>query len=180
MNELSPERELEERRNERRRRVLFFGKISDATGAQVAECAISNVSPKGAQVRLYADHSFPDRVYLIDAKTQSAHLADVIWRRGERWGLSFVETYDLEKAVPERLKFLKRLFIDTKLRQIEVLEGKGFTLEEALDAIGTARAVYERWRRESLLREQTREKMERLVSESADVLRTLANLPDDE
>jgi hypothetical protein len=159
--------------------VLFFGKISDATGAKVADCAISNVSPKGAQVRLYADHSFPNRVYLIDAKTQSAHLAQVIWRRRERWGLRFVETLDLEKAVPTNLKFLKRLFIDSKLRQIEVLEGKGFTLEEALDAIGTTRTDYERWRRESLLREQTREKMERLVNESADMLRSLANLPEE-
>jgi hypothetical protein len=142
----------EDRRNERRRRVLLFGKLSDSTGAHVAECAISNVSPAGAQVRLYTDDSFPDHVYLIDAKTHSAHWAEVIWRRGQRWGLNFAETYDLDQDVPPRLKFLQRLLVETKLHQVELLEARGFTLEEALDAIGTTRTLYERWRRDSLLR----------------------------
>ena len=156
MNKVSPEHEADgmERRNERRRRVLFFGKLSDETGTRVVECGISNVSAAGAQVRLYAEHSLPDQVYLIDAKTSSAHWAEIIWRRGLRWGLSFAETYDLEKDVPEKQKFLKRILVETKLRQIEVLEGKGFTLDEALDAVGATRTLLERWRRDSLLRPQ--------------------------
>jgi hypothetical protein len=154
MNKLSPEHEVDQddRRNEPRRRVLFFGKLSDPTGAQIVECAISNVSAKGAQVRLFAEHSFPDQVFLIDAKTNLAHLAEIVWRRGNRWGLNFTETHDLEKDAPANLQFLKRLLIETKLRQIELLEGKGFSLDEALDAIGGTRTLYERWRRESLLR----------------------------
>jgi hypothetical protein len=181
MNELSPEHELdrEDRRNERRRRVLLFGKLSDATGVDVVECAISNLSKTGAQVRLYTDHSFGDSTFLIDAKTSSAHLAKIIWRQGLRWGLRFTETYDLQKDIPAKLAFLKRLLIETKLRQVGLLEGKGFTLDEALDAIGATRTDYERWRRESFLREETRAKMERLMNENAEMLRTLANLPDE-
>jgi hypothetical protein len=154
MKEPSLEHEAagEDRRHARRRRVLLFGKLSDATGSHVAECAISNVSPSGAQVKMYTDDSFVDQVYLIDTKTHSAHWGEIIWRRGQRWGLRFAETYDLDQDVPQKLKFLKRLFVETKLRQIELLEGRGFTLDEALDAVGATRTHYERWRRDNLLK----------------------------
>jgi PilZ domain len=164
----------EERRNERRRRVLFFGKVADATGAEVAECAISNLSAIGAQLRLYGDYAPPSQVYLIDAKTHSAHLSEVIWHRGDRLGLSFRTTFDLEKEIPERLHFLKTLLIATKLRQVELLEGKGFSLDEALEAIGATRTAYERWRREHLLHEETRTTIDRLVVENTNLLKTLA------
>jgi len=164
----------EERRNERRRRVLLFGRVSDATGAQIGECAISNLSAAGAQVRLYTEDSFPSHIYLIDAKTHSAHLSEIIWQRADRLGLSFRETYDLDKEIPDRLSFLKTLLIDTKLRQVEMLEAKGFTLDEALEAIGATRTTYERWRREGLLHEETRVTMERLLVENTNLLKTLA------
>jgi len=157
----------EERRNERRRRVLLFGRLSDLTGAKTVECAISNVSPTGAQVRLYAEHALGERVYLIDAKTHSAHLAAIIWRRGDRLGLHFIETYDLEREIPERIAFLKGLFIETKLRQIALLEAKGFTREEALEAIGATLMLFERWRR-----------VARSSAENVEVLRHLESLPD--
>ena len=169
----------EERRNERRRRVLFFGKISDALGAQVAECAISNLSPMGAQVRLYAEQTLPSQVYLIDPKTHSAHLSEIIWQRGDRIGLSFRETLDLDKEIAERLHFLKTLLIETKLKQVELLETKGFTLDEALEAIGATRTSYERWRREGLLHEETRTTMERLMVENTNLLKTLAAARDE-
>src|SRR5262245_21319908 len=107
MNRLSPEYELDrdDRRNERRRRVLSFGKLSEKTGAQLVECAISNVSAHGAEIRLYTDYSFPDHVFLIDAKMNLAHSAEIVWRRGQRWGLNFAETHDLEKYVPANLQF---------------------------------------------------------------------------
>jgi hypothetical protein len=182
MTKISPERgedSGEERRNERRRRVLLFGKISDPTGAQVAECAISNLSPIGAQIRLYGEYLPPSQVYLIDAKTLSAHLSEVIWHRSDRLGLSFRTTLDLEKEIPERLHFLKTLLIATKLRQVELLEGKGFTLDESLEAIGATRTTYERWRREVLLHEEARATMERLMVENTNLLRTLADSEDD-
>jgi hypothetical protein len=169
----------EERRNERRRRVLLFGKVSDATGAHVAECAISNLSAIGAQIRLYGEHTPPSHVYLIDAKTHSAHLSEVIWRRGDRVGLSFLTTFDLDKEIPERLHFLKTLLIATKLRQVELLEGKGFTLDESLEAISATRTAYERWRREVLLHEETRATMERLMVENTNLLKTLADQADE-
>lgn len=164
----------EERRNERRRRVLLFGKLSDATGTQVGDCAISNLSAAGAQIRLYTEDSFPSHVYLIDAKTHSAHHAEIIWQRADRLGLSFRETYDLNKEIPGRLSFLKTLLIETKLRQVEMLEAKGFTLEEALEAISATRTAYERWRRETLVHEETRVTMERLLVENTNLLKALA------
>jgi hypothetical protein len=169
----------EERRYERRRRVLLFGRVSDATGGEVGYCAISNLSAAGAQVRLYTEGSFPSHVYLIDAKTHSAHLSEIMWQRADRLGLSFRERFDLDNEVPERLSFLKTLLIETKLRQVEMLEAKGFTLDEALEAIGAARATYERWRRESLLHEETRVTMERLLVENTNLLKTLAATHDD-
>src|SRR5688572_21926222 len=147
MSEMSQQHDSgDERRNERRRRVLLFGKISDATGSQVSECAISNLSADGAQVRLPTDQSLPSCVYLIDAKTHAAHLCDIIWHRGDRLGLSFRQTFDLDKPMPDRLGFLKPLLIETKLKQVELLEAKGFTHDEALDAICATRTDYERWR----------------------------------
>ena len=165
----------EERRGERRRRVLLFGRISDATGSQTAECAISNLSVSGAQVRLYVDQSFPSLIYLLNAKTHTAHLSEIVWHGEGRMGLCFRETYDLEKDIPERLNFLKTLLVNTKLRQVELLEAKGFSLAEAIDAIGATRIAYERWRREALIHEETRSTMERLMVENTNLLRTLAS-----
>jgi hypothetical protein len=164
----------EERRIERRRRVLFFGRISDATGAQVADCAISNLSLTGAQVRLYAERTLPRLIYLIEAKTHTAYLSQVVWQRGDRVGLCFQKTFDLDKEIDERLHFLKTLLIETKLKQVDLLEVKGFTLDEALEAIGATRTTYERWRREELLHEETRATMERLIVENTNLLKTLA------
>ena len=164
----------EERRVERRRRVLFFGRISDATGAQVADCAISNLSPTGAQVRLYAERTLPRLVYLIEPKTHAAYLCQVVWQRDDRVGLSFRNTFDLDKEIDERLHFLKTLLIETKLKQVDLLEAKGFTLDEALQAIGATRTTYERWRREELLHEETRATMERLIVANTNLLKTLA------
>jgi len=165
----------DERRVERRRRVLFFGRLSDATGAQVTDCAISNLSLTGAQVRLYAEQTLPSQLYLIDPKTHAAYLSEIVWQRGDRLGLHFRETLDLDKEITGRLHFLKTLLIETKLKQIELLETKGFTLDEALEAIGATRTAYERWRREQLLHEETRTTMERLIVENTNLLKTLAS-----
>jgi hypothetical protein len=164
----------EERRAERRRRVLFFGRISDAMGSQVSDCAILNLSLTGAQVRLYAEQTLPSQVYLIDPKTHSAHLSEIVWQRGDRLGLHFRATLDLDKEIAGRLHFLKTLLIEAKLKQVELLEAKGFALDEALEAIGATRTVYERWRREELLHEETRATMERLIVENTNLLKTLA------
>ena len=168
----------EERRGARRRRVLLFGRISDATGSQTTECAISNLSVSGAQVRLYIDQSFPSLIYLLNAKTHTAHLSEIIWHRDGRMGLNFRETYDLEKDIPERLSFLKTLLVNTNLRQVGLLEAKGLSLAEALDAIGATRTIYERWRREEMLHEETRSTMERLMVENVNLLKTLASARD--
>jgi hypothetical protein len=164
----------DERRAERRRRVLLFGRIADATGATLADCAITNLSSTGAQVRLYAARKLPGLVYLIDPKTHTAHLCQVIWQREDRQGLCFHNTFDLDKEIDERLHFLKTLLIEAKLKQVELLEAKGFTLDQALEAIGATRMTYERWRREELLHEETRATMERLIVENTHLLRTLA------
>ena len=164
----------EERRVERRRRVLFFGRISDATGAQVADCAISNLSATGAQVRLYAARTLPKLVYLIEPKTHVAYLCEVMWQSGDRAGLHFRNTFDLDGDIDERLQFLKTLLIEAKLKQVELLEAKGFTLDEALEAIGTKRSTYERWRREELLHEETRATIERLLVENTNLLKALS------
>lgn len=169
----------EERRGARRRRVLLFGRISDATGAQIAECAISNLSLTGAQIRLYTEQSFPSLVYLLNSKTHAAHLSEIVWHSDGRMGLDFRETFDLDGDIPDRLSFLKTLLIDTKLRQVELLEAKGFTLNEALEAIGASRTSYERWRRESLLYEETRVTMDRLLVENTNLLKRLAAARDD-
>ena len=170
----------EERRVERRRRVLLFGRLSDATGAKLTDCAISNLSLSGAQVRPYTEKSFPRLVYLLEAKTHTAHLAEIVWQRDGRLGLSFRETFDLDGDIPDRLSFLKELLIDMKLKQVEMLEAKGFTLEEALEAIGATRTTYERWRRGEMLHEQTRVTMERLLVENTNLLKTFAAQADHE
>ena len=170
----------EERRGERRRRVLLYGRISDATGAKLTDCAISNLSLSGAQVRPYTEQPFPRLVYLLDAKTHAAHLSEIVWQRNGRLGLSFRETFDLDGDIPDRLSFLKTLLVDMKLKQVEMLEAKGFALEEALEAIGATRTTYERWRRGELLHEQTRVTMERLLVENTNLLKTLAAQADHE
>jgi hypothetical protein len=111
-----------DRRSDERRRVFLFGRLSDRTGEKAVECAIANVSHAGAQVRLYGEIELPNEAYLIDANTHSAHLANIVWREDDRLGLSFVATYNLEKPLPPKLNFLNCLFVETKLRQLELLE----------------------------------------------------------
>ena len=164
----------DERRGGRRRRVLFFGRIADATGALIADCAISNLSTTGAQIRLHGGQKPPKLVYLIEPKTHIAYLCEVVWRRDGRLGLRFHNTFDLDKDIDERLHFLKTMLIEAKLRQVELLEAKGFTLDEAIEAIGATRTTYERWRREELLHEETRATVERLTIENTNLLKTLA------
>jgi hypothetical protein len=164
----------EERRAERRRRVLLFGRLSDATGCHLSDCAISNLSATGAQVRLYAPRKLPRLVYLIDPKTHTAYLCEVIWQRDDRFGLCFTNTFDLDKEIDERLHFLKTQLVEAKLKQVELLEAKGLTLEQALEAIGATRTTYERWRREELLHEETRTTIERLTLENTTLLKSLA------
>jgi hypothetical protein len=179
LREQGTESSGDERRAERRRRVLFFGRLSDATGALVADCAISNLSATGAQVRLYAERTLPKLVYLIEPKTHVAYLCQVMWQRDDRAGLCFRNTFDLDKPIDERLHFLKTLLIETKLKQVELLEAKGFTLDEALEAIGTTRTTYERWRRDELLHEETRATIERLLVENTNLLKALAAAPNE-
>ena len=169
----------QERRNELRRRVLLLGTIADLASTPLAECTIRGLSDTGAQIRLRTDEPLPGAFYLVDAKHHRAHRAETVWRDDDLMGVKFRETVDLDGAIPLRLKFLKRLLGGAKLRQIEVLEAKGFALDDALAATGTTRPVYESWRRDGLLREEMRVTMERLLAENTNLLKTLAAARDD-
>jgi hypothetical protein len=164
-----------ERRMTRRRRVLLGGHIADPTGAWSAECTISNVSDGGAQIRIQPSDTPPDNVYLIDLKTHYAHLSRIAWQANDRVGLSFRETLDLETELPERLTFLKTMLIEAKLKQVEQLQHKGTSLEDALSATGVTRLGYDRWRRDRLINEAARGTMERLLGEYRNLLVILAS-----
>jgi hypothetical protein len=164
-----------ERRMTRRRRVLLGGHVADLAGAWAAECTISNVSEGGAQIRVQPCGSLPNDVYLIDLKTHYAHLSRIAWQANDRIGLSFRESLDLETELPERLTFLKAMLIEAKLKQVEQLQRKGISLEDALSATGVTRLGYDRWRRELLINEAARATMERLLGEYRNLLTILAS-----
>lgn len=73
----------------RRQRTLKSGLIMLPNGTSTLSCVIRNVTVAGAQIELPAAAGVPGEFTLVDVQSNRSYNAKVVWRKGNRWGLSF-------------------------------------------------------------------------------------------
>lgn len=79
----------EEKRIIRRQRVLKTGRIMLPNGVSTLSCIIRNINVAGAQIELPPTTAVPPKFALVDVQTGRSYNAEVVWQKGNRWGLSF-------------------------------------------------------------------------------------------
>ena len=101
-----------DKRRELRRRVLLSGKVVHSLGELTVNCAIQDLSATGARVRLPDDTLVGDPIYLINMSHGVAWRARVAWRRENRLGLEFSQSFDLSQENEAAPKVLRRLWLE--------------------------------------------------------------------
>lgn len=109
-------------------------------------CLIRDISQDGAQIRVNATLPVPEQGYMINLKTRSAHYVHAVWRRGSLTGLGLGEAYAINDLLPANLEFLKSLFHEAKMRQVDKLVSEGMGRSAALRRCGIAEDHYRRSR----------------------------------
>jgi hypothetical protein len=103
-----------------RHRTLLGGKLvfgdSDMPPTLTLDCTIRNISEGGAKVTLDDRQPLAPDLYLISITRRVAYRARVMWMKFPARGLQFLQTYFLEKAIPEELGFLRTLYVDLDWR----------------------------------------------------------------
>src|SRR5215510_3257840 len=118
-----------------RKLVVLGGVIADPNGESAVDCTIRDINERGAQVESPRKLQQSDEVFLLNTRSESAHLATVAWIKGERTGLSFIRSYSLEAALPSQLEFLGRLLIEAKFRRVKALTERGIPVGDAIRAV---------------------------------------------
>lgn len=99
-----------------RRRVLLAGKLVYGDADLTMDCAIRDLSPGGARVRIQGPVALPSRLKLIEVKTGRAFDCEVAWRRMPEVGLRFLGAHDLTHDAGGDLKMLKRVWVEAANR----------------------------------------------------------------
>lgn len=135
-----------ERRKAERKRAFTAGLLAYGGGAFVLDCLIRDIGATGAQIRTSTAQAMPNDAYLIDLKTWMGYQANRVWYRSSLAGFSFEKEYPLSGALPAQLEFLRELFIEGQLRQVDRLTAQGLPIRDALSKLGVTDATYFRWR----------------------------------
>ena len=80
---------MDEKRRIPRQRTLKTGRIVFANGSFTVDCAIRNISDKGARLQVPTTVAIPDRFTLVEAQGGASRAAQVIWRKGDLMGITF-------------------------------------------------------------------------------------------
>ncbi len=89
-----------ERRKSRRERLMFNGRIADASGTLVLDRAILDISAADVDGRLDETQFSPDGGCLIDVKNHTAYQTKLVWRHGPRAGFCSNQGYPVNKTPP--------------------------------------------------------------------------------
>ena len=106
----APVSDRAEQRSVTRNRVLLVGKLVYGACAFTPECAIRNITDRGASVRLAPGLQLPRVVSLIETASGRAYEAHVVWQRSGFAGLAFTSVRDLSTSGPGDP--LRRLWVD--------------------------------------------------------------------
>src|SRR5688572_1577556 len=125
-----------ERRKLARKKSLLSGVIAERDGGSPTDCCIHDTTASSAQVSCSRTLPIGAQVYLLDTNNKAAHLARVVWCRSGRAGLDFIDSHVIGLALPAKLKFLWRLFLEAKLKEVYRLVAAGKALDLALSTAG--------------------------------------------
>src|SRR5258705_5177258 len=148
-----------EQRRRPRKSALLSGVIADVNGENVSDCIIRDIHAHGAQIGFSKKLPMDSQIYLLDTSNQNAYLANVAWNNSHRAGLSFVQSYAVGFALPPKLKFLWRLLLEAKLREVDRAVSKGITVGLAWRSVGLAEVHLDQMAQHS----NNDEKFERLL-----------------
>ncbi len=105
-----------ENRGEPRKRVLMSGLAVTEDGGDAFPCTVLDVSSTGARVRVGPDRVLPDVFRLIVVRNRTVHMARVMWRNQQLAGVRFEDTYFIDSRLPEELRYIQRLWIESATR----------------------------------------------------------------
>jgi len=159
-----------------RKRVPLSAKMTDITGKVVLDCTIRDLSPVGAQVSLPSADPIPTVVYLIEVTGRVAYRANVAWWRPQSVGLAFQETQELDQELPSRPEFLKRVWMEAKLEQIDALMVNGRSLSDAVQMVGLTGADYARLNSERAHDDDLMQRLWKLETENLALRKLLAEM----
>ena len=105
-----------ERRRAGRHRALLAGKLANEDATTTIDCAIRNISDTGAMIETSTPHLIPNKMHLVQIKEGVAWDVEVIWRRGNRIGLSLGDRHDLKENTEKQLRALRAIWSQMVLR----------------------------------------------------------------
>lgn len=134
-----------ERRKAERGRSFSAGLLAYGGGAFVLNCLIRDICEAGAQIRMSKMQPLPVEAYLIDLKTWLGYQARRVWHRSSLAGFSLERKFPLNETLPNNVEFLRTLFVEAQLREIERATAEGSYLPEVLSKMCVTKATYDRW-----------------------------------
>jgi hypothetical protein len=99
-----------------RRRILLGGVISFGDGTTTFDCAIRNVSAKGAKITCKKADQLPADFYLINVRDRLVYKAKLVWRTGHDAGLKILETLRFSEITDPALSHLADLWMARAVR----------------------------------------------------------------
>jgi hypothetical protein len=120
------------KRRSKRTPFLTAGLLVGPVGDKYFHCLIREMSLEGAQLRMNAAACLPETGFLINLEDRIAYRVRTVWRKSSLMGVKCEETHAISDALPAELVFLKRHFIDAKLRQVDQMIADGMQLVAAL------------------------------------------------
>lgn len=101
-----------DRRAGARRRVLYQGKLTSAGAAFSGDCLVRDLSSTGARITSQEHELLDKAVSLVIVRDGMAHETRTAWRNGSAMGLEFTSSHDLNGAVPQHLRHIRRLWVE--------------------------------------------------------------------
>ncbi|MBI5939220.1 MAG: PilZ domain-containing protein [Caulobacterales bacterium] len=105
-----------DRRRVGRQRALLAGKLANEDATSTVDCVIRNISADGAMIETTTPQLIPNQLHLVQIKEGVAWDAEVIWRRGNRIGLSLGDRHDLRESTEKQLRALRAIWGQMALR----------------------------------------------------------------
>lgn len=93
-----------------RQRALLAGKLANEGATTTIDCTIRNLSADGAMVETTSPHLIPNQLHLVQVNNGVAWDVEVIWRRGNRIGLTLKDRHDLRETTDRQLRALRAIW----------------------------------------------------------------------
>ena len=136
---VAPDPTSSEQRRLPRKNALLSGILSDLNGETASDCTIQDINARGAAIGIPGKLPIGAQAYLLDTGNRAAHLSRVVWSNADRSGLLFVQSYAMGFGLPPRMRFLWRLLLEAKLRQVDRAVAMGIQAGLALSTVGLTR-----------------------------------------